>query len=177
MTKALADTALAALRQQPAEGVADVWTDGDLGFVLLLHRRKDGAMAEELYCAQRAEDGTWDRPEHLNGGLLGLDPGNDPTAVTTALAGEPIRVLSASETLLHTGRGEEDGYETAHIWQLLITPEADALTTESTHRKVTSPLSLLILFPGETAHVSATRDARPLGAPLTLSAPTQPEVG
>ncbi|MFG2816351.1 hypothetical protein [Streptomyces sp. NPDC048410] len=176
MTRSLAETARAALHRQPAEGVADVWTDGDLGFVLLLHRRKDGVMAEELYYAQRAEDGTWDRPEHLSGGLLGLDPG-DPATVTSALAGEPIRIVGESETLLHTGRGPDDGYETAHIWHLLITDEADALTTEAGHRRVTSPLSLLILFPGETAHVSATRDTRPLGDPLVLTAPARPEDG
>ncbi|MFJ4005341.1 hypothetical protein ACIPWL_18095 [Streptomyces sp. NPDC090023] len=178
MSKPLADKALAALQRQPAEGVADVWTDGPLGFVLLLHRRKDGVMAEELYYALRTEDGAWDRPEHLSGGVLGLDP-EHPAAVAGMLADEPIRVLGESETLLYTGRsrGRGDGYETAHIRYLLITPEADALTTESTHRKVTSPLSLLILFPGETAHVWATRDGRPLGEPLTLSAPAQPEVG
>ncbi|MFD4786378.1 hypothetical protein ACFWN1_04730 [Streptomyces sp. NPDC058459] len=175
MTEPLAQAALAALQQRPAEGVADVWTDGPLGFVLLVHRRKDGVMAEELYYALRAEDGTWDRPEHVSGGVLGLDPG-DPAMVAGALAGEPIRVLGASETLLYTGRGP-DGDETAHIWHLLITEEADALTTGDTHRRVTSPLCLLILFPGETAHVCATRDAHALGAPLTLRAPVRPEVG
>ncbi|MFJ3662232.1 hypothetical protein ACIPPM_17425 [Streptomyces sp. NPDC090119] len=170
MTRSLAETARAALHRQPAEGVADVWTDGDLGFVLLLHRRKDGVMAEELYYALRTEDGTWDRPEHLSGGPLGLDP-HDPTTVTRALADEPIRVLGASETLLYTGRGQGDGYETAHIRYLLITDEADSLRTDathrtdSTHREATSPLKLLILFPGQSAHVTAIRDARPLGAP------------
>lgn len=84
--------------------VADVWINGDFGFVLLLHRRHDGLPAEELYYPLRFEGGTWARPDHLGGGMIGLEV-SDRSAVAEALAGAPMAVVAESESLVHTGRG------------------------------------------------------------------------
>ncbi|MFK0142109.1 hypothetical protein [Streptomyces murinus] len=56
-----------------APQAADVWIDGDLGFALLLHRGGDDLMAEELYYSSRGQDGVWGRPEHLSGGIVGVE--------------------------------------------------------------------------------------------------------
>ncbi|MFD9498476.1 hypothetical protein [Streptomyces sp. NPDC060035] len=54
--------------------VADLCVRGDLGFALLLHRRKDGLVAEEIYASHRQEDGSRAAADHLSGGLLGIEP-------------------------------------------------------------------------------------------------------
>ncbi|KUL42862.1 hypothetical protein ADL12_08790 [Streptomyces regalis] len=178
----MADIAATALRlgrpttSGPVD-VADVWINGDIGFVLLLHRRHDGLPAEELYYSLRAEDGTWERPDHLSGGLIGLEV-SDRSAVAEALAGAPMAVVTESESLVHTGRGrsgdrdeEEDEGELVHFWELLVTEEADLLEIEhmpqdhpaqtpppSLRREVTGrPLMLVALLPGERVRVHAMR--------------------
>ncbi|PSM39781.1 hypothetical protein C6Y14_30335 [Streptomyces dioscori] len=72
--------------------VADRWTDGPLGFVLLLHRRDDGFVAGELYHSLRTTDGSWTGPDPLSGGVLGFDP-TDPASVEAVLSGAALRVV------------------------------------------------------------------------------------
>jgi hypothetical protein len=195
MREPLADVAAAALRRgRPSDThpgphagsprVADVWIDGDLGFVLLLHRRDDGLVAEELYCSLRGADGVWERPDHLGGGVLGVEIA-DPSAVGDALAGAPVSVVAASESLVHT-RGDEG--ELVHVWELLVSSEADAIEIERfspaspgapalAGRDVTGPVMLLVLLPGERARVCALRrdtaSLARLGHPLELHHPEQ----
>ncbi|MEV5435253.1 hypothetical protein AB0K80_04365 [Streptomyces sp. NPDC052682] len=184
MSVPLAGLAATALRlgQPPAAGpglplVADVWTDGDLGFVLLLHRRGDGFLAEELYCSVRGEGGEWDRPDHLGGSVLGLEV-TDPSAVADALAGVPMAVVTASESLVYTGRGEEA--EPVRVWALLVGGDADAVEVERfapgaparSVRQAPGPLVLVVLLPGERARVRALRRGSPCpGEPLEFRGP------
>ncbi|WP_199573690.1 hypothetical protein [Streptomyces murinus] len=168
--------------------VADVWISGDLGFVLLLHRRGDGLVAEELYYSSRGEDGVWERPEHLSGGIVGVET-TDPSAVEEVLAGAPMSVVAESESLVYTRSGPEgDGEEFVHVWELLMSGEADLVeierfsparpeTSALSRRDLTGPLVLLVLLPGERARVQAVRRGNSsltrLGAPLELHHPEQ----
>ncbi|MFJ8536498.1 hypothetical protein [Streptomyces sp. NPDC093591] len=178
MREPLADIAATALRlgRRTASGpvdVADVWIDGALGFVLLLHRRHDGLPAEELYHSLRDEAGAWNRPDHLGGGIVGLEL-SDRSAVEEALAGAPMAVVAESESLVHTGRGPSGGQDEAepelvHVWELLVTGEAELIEIEhlpqvpapapppSRTREVTGPLTLVALLPGERVRVHALR--------------------
>ncbi|MEU6817919.1 hypothetical protein [Streptomyces sp. NPDC046860] len=184
MREPLADIAGAALQRQGsttrqaradrltvlsgAPVVADVWVSGSLGFVLLLHRRNDGLLAEELYYSVRQHDGFWEHCDHLNGSILGVDLA-DPAVVEHALAGAPVSVIGASESLVHTGRGPDgDEGELVQVAELLVGSEVDLIEVErvapasagtaalSTHR-VPGPLMLLALLPGERIRVSAVR--------------------
>ncbi|WP_330258880.1 hypothetical protein OG586_13715 [Streptomyces murinus] len=168
--------------------VADVWISGDLGFVLLLHRRGDGLVAEELYYSSRGEDGVWERPEHLSGGIVGMET-TDSSAVERALDGAPMSVVAESESLVYTRSGPEgDGEEFVHVWELLMSGEADLVeierfsparpeTSALSRRDLTGPLVLLVLLPGERARVQAVRRGNSsltrLGAPLELHHPEQ----
>ncbi|MER7309953.1 hypothetical protein E5082_29940 [Streptomyces griseoluteus] len=148
--------------------VADVWINGDLGFVLLLHRRGDGLVAEELYYSVRREDGAWERPDHLSGGIVGTEMA-DPAAVKDALAGAPMSVVAESESLVHTGRDPNgDDGELVRISELLMSSEVDFIeierlspaspeTSAPLRRGMTGPLTLLVLLPGERIRVSAMR--------------------
>ncbi|MEV7501338.1 hypothetical protein [Streptomyces sp. NPDC093018] len=166
--------------------VADVWIGGDLGFVLLLHRRGDGLMAEELYYSSRGEDGVWERPEHLSGGIVGVETA-DPSAVEGVLAGAPMSVVAESESLVYTRPGpHSDGEAFVHVWELLVSGEADLIEIERcspalpgtsvlSRRDLTGPLVLLVLLPGERARVQAVRrgdsSLTRLGDPLELHHP------
>ncbi|MYQ99472.1 MULTISPECIES: hypothetical protein [unclassified Streptomyces] len=166
--------------------VADVWIDGDLGFVLLLHRRGDGLMAEELYYSACGEGGVWERPEHLSGGIVGVETA-DPSAVECALGGAPMSVVAESESLVYTRPGpKSDGEEFVHVWELLVSGAADLIEIERfspalpeasalSRRDLTGPLVLLVLLPGERARVQAVRRGNAsltrLGAPLELHHP------
>ncbi|WP_406727519.1 hypothetical protein WJ438_26930 [Streptomyces sp. GD-15H] len=168
--------------------VADVRISGDLGFVLLLHRRNDGLVAEELYYSVRREDGAWERPDHLGGGIVGVEMA-DPAAVEDALAGVPMSVLSESESLVHTGRDPNgDGGELVRFWALLVSSEVDLIeierlspvspeTSTFSGRGVIVPLTLLVLLPGERIRVSAIRGDKTsctrLGNALDLHNPQQ----
>jgi hypothetical protein len=148
--------------------VADVWTSGDLGFALLVHRRHDGLLGEELYYSVRRENGDWESPDHLSGGILGTDV-SDPSAVESALTGAPMAVAAESESLVLTGRGPSgDEGELVRVWELLVSGEADLVeielvpprpgqTPQTFRREVTGPLILLVLRPGERVRVSAMR--------------------
>ncbi|AMW08639.1 hypothetical protein A4E84_03415 [Streptomyces qaidamensis] len=148
--------------------VADVWISGDLGFVLLLHRRDDGLIAEELYYSTRRRDRIWERPDHLSGGIVGTELGTSAMA-EDALAGASLSVVAESESLVHTGRGPDgDEGELVHTWELLVSGDADLVETERyspaaagtpaiSRRDVAGPLMLLVLLPGERARVSAMR--------------------
>ncbi|WP_346079054.1 MULTISPECIES: hypothetical protein [Actinomycetes] len=166
--------------------VADVWIDGDLGFVLLLHRRGDGLMAEELYYSARGEGGVWERPEHLSGGIVGVETA-DPSAVECALGGAPMSVVAESGSLVYARPGPKgDGEEFVHVWELLVSDAADLIEIERfspalpevsalSRRDLTGPLVLLVLLPGERARVQAVRRGNAsltrLGAPLELHHP------
>ncbi|MFF8099557.1 hypothetical protein ACF07S_07220 [Streptomyces sp. NPDC016640] len=148
--------------------VADVWISGDLGFVLLLHRRDDGLIAEELYCSVRRPGSVWERPGHLSGGVVGTELGTS-AMVEDALAGASMSVVAESESLVHTGRGSDgDEGELVRTWQLLVSGDADLIEIERftpaapetpaiSGRDLTGPLLLLALLPGERARVSALR--------------------
>ncbi|MDG9711392.1 hypothetical protein [Streptomyces sp. DH10] len=145
--------------------VADVWISGDLGFVLLLHRRDDGLIAEELYYSVRRADGGWECPDHLSGGIVGKELGTS-AMVEDALAGASMSVVAESESLVHTGRGPDgDEGELVHTWELLVSGDADLIEIEHlspaapgtpaiSRRDVAGPLMLLVLLPGERARVS-----------------------
>lgn len=204
MTQAMADIARSALQQgrmaitgetanQPAiisfgfPVVADVWISGRIGFVLLLHRRHDGLVAEELYYSVRREDGVWDRPDHLSGGIVGWDMAYPP-AVEQKLAGAPMSVVAESQSLIHTGcaPNADDG-EMVKICELLVGGDAELLQIECASptstapalisREVTGPLMLLVLLPGERMRVHAARretsSLRRLGGALDLHNPEQ----
>jgi hypothetical protein len=148
--------------------VADVWISDDLGFVLLLHRRDDGLIAEELYYSVRRTDGDWECPDHLSGGIVGTELGTS-AMVEDALAGASMSVVAESESLVYTGRGPDgDEGELVHTWELLVSGDADLIEIEHfssatlgtpaiSRRDVTGPLMLLVLLPGERARVSAMR--------------------
>jgi hypothetical protein len=148
--------------------VADVWISGDLGFVLLLHRRDDGLIAEQLYYSVRRADGDWECPDHLSGGIVGTELGTS-AMVEDALAGASMSVVAESESLVHTGRGPDgDEGELVHTWELLVSGDADLIEIEHlspatpgtpaiSRRAVAGPLMLLVLLPGERARVSAMR--------------------
>ncbi|WP_180989472.1 hypothetical protein [Streptomyces cahuitamycinicus] len=148
--------------------VADVWISRDLGFVLLLHRRDDGLIAEELYYSVRRADGDWECPDHLSGGIVGTELGTS-AMVEDALAGASMSVVAESESLVHTGCGPDgDEGELVHTWELLVSGGADLIEIEYlspaasgtpaiSRRAVAGPLMLLVLLPGERARVSAMR--------------------
>ncbi|QCD53629.1 hypothetical protein [Streptomyces hawaiiensis] len=147
--------------------VADVWISGDLGFVLLLHRRDDDLIAEELYYSVRRADGVWECPDHLGGGIVGTELGTSAMA-EDALAGASVSVVAESESLVHTGRGSDgDEGELVRAWELLVSGGADLIEIERfppapgtpaiSRRDVTGPLMLLVLLPGERVRVSPMR--------------------
>ncbi|MER5490461.1 hypothetical protein [Streptomyces sp. NPDC002490] len=195
MREPLADIARAALRlgrpphdraavrrSEPEPGaplVADVWISGDLGFVLLLHRRDDGQLAEELYHSLRGEDGVWARPDHLGGGVVGAEIA-DPAVLRVVLAGAPMAVVAESESLIDTPDGDDGAL--AHVWEVLLGDEVDLVEVErsppaasGTSTSSAGRLALVVLLPGERARLHALRreDGRPvrLGDPLELRHP------
>ncbi|MFI9628899.1 hypothetical protein [Streptomyces sp. NPDC052042] len=166
--------------------VADTCVRGGLGFVQLLHRRKDGILAEELYFSTREDDGSWAVAEHLSGSTIGDDPG-DPRNIAAVLRGRPLALLGESEALLYTGRPEaddEDGYEMLRFHTLLVPQEAGHLDIEDvssgvgptpsrTRKPLSSRIALFALFPGErfSVHVMAGEGGsrRALGEPWELT--------
>ncbi|MER7931506.1 MULTISPECIES: hypothetical protein [unclassified Streptomyces] len=176
------------LRDADTPVVADIWISGDLGFVLLLHRRDDGLVGEELYYSLRGEGGAWERPDHLSGGIVGMEMA-DPSAAEDLLAGASMTAIAESETLVHTGRGpnHEEG-ELVHVWELLVSSEADLIDIERSspnspdmselfRRELTGPLVLIVLLPGERVRLQAIRRENSsltrLDDPLELHHPEQ----
>ncbi|MFE7776217.1 hypothetical protein ACFU5O_20450 [Streptomyces sp. NPDC057445] len=147
---------------------ADVWIDGDLGFALLVHRRDDGFVSEELYYSVRDTKGNWLDCDQLGGGMLGFDV-EDETAVRSVLAGAPMAVMSESEALVYTGsKHHEDGYESVRILTVLVGEQTDLIdfeirTSEPQARighlskDVTSPLILAVVRSGQRLVVSAMK--------------------
>ncbi|MFD7066698.1 hypothetical protein ACFV97_05585 [Streptomyces sp. NPDC059913] len=194
MTRPLAETALEALEDGPPAAtagpggivepvVADVWTGHAIGCVLILHRRDDGLVAEELFHSVRGPGG-WAGCDHLSGGLLGFDP-RDVASREAVLAGRGLAVVTESESLVHTGRSAEDeGDELLRFVELLVAAEADVLDVENLtepsrgHRPVPSDLALLVLFPGDRLRVRAARSTPagnvPVGEAVELSQPPRP---
>ncbi|MDK1476719.1 hypothetical protein QNO07_25515 [Streptomyces sp. 549] len=162
---------------------ADVWTAHDLGLVLLVHRRDDGHVAEEVYYSTRdcgqCGDGRWSDAEPLGGGPLGFDL-HDASARARVLRGHATAFVVETEVRLHTGRAAEDeGDEMVRVVGLLVTEEADFLevgnlTEPASHRRpVPSGLALLAVLPGDRLHVQAVRSTpsghAPVGEGLELS--------
>ncbi|MFC9844965.1 hypothetical protein ACFWFF_35425 [Streptomyces sp. NPDC060223] len=138
--------------------VADVWTDGDLGFVLLLHRRNDGFVASELYYSTKDADLRWTRAEHLSGGIAGFDP-TQASPSGRAMSNATLTVLSDSECRLSTSRsGYEDDGELIRVYELLVSGTVDHLRIE----KQQHPLGT---EPTRTAHTSFERG---LASPVTI---------
>ncbi|GAA2485164.1 hypothetical protein [Streptomyces gobitricini] len=103
--------------------VVDVWIDGSLGFALVVHRRGDGLVAEELYYSLQNDNGDWMSCEHVTGAFLGL-ASQMPTVPRSSPGGSPLAAVSESEALLYTGRSEaEDGYEPVRALTVLIGEE------------------------------------------------------
>ncbi|MFI6284349.1 hypothetical protein ACIBCM_06240 [Streptomyces sp. NPDC051018] len=167
--------------------VADLCIREGLGFALVLHRRDDGLVGEEIYCSTREGDGSWATAGHLSGGLVGIEV-TDPRQVAGVLRGEALAVFSESETLLFTGReqADEDGCEPVRIYEFLVDPRVARLDIEDTSpgaetatvRAWQSPAAqaaVVALFPGERVRVRATTGSgpgsRPLGEPQELSGP------
>ncbi|WP_073948733.1 hypothetical protein [Streptomyces kebangsaanensis] len=166
--------------------VADTCVRGDLGFAVLLHRRKDGFVAEELYTSSRGDDGAWAAPDHLTGGVLRFDPTRD-REIANVLRGAPLAFGGEYEMELYTGRPQSDeGYELLRLHELLVAPEAGHLEVEDTSpgaggasvrtRGVpASHFAAVVCFPGERFTVRAmTGDgagARPLGDSWELTGP------
>lgn len=149
--------------------VADVWTDGDLGFVFLLHRRNDGFVASELYYSTRDPDRRWTDAEHLSGGIVGFDP-THVSAAGQVLSNAMLAVLSDSESRLSTGRsGYEDDGELIRVYELLVSKTVDHLRIEkqrpalgtqptrtahtSLEKSLVSPLAIVVVRAGELLRV------------------------
>lgn len=166
--------------------VADTCVRGDLGFALLVHRRKDGLVAEELYCSSRGDDGSWAAPDHLSGSVLGFDP-TSAREVADVLRGTALLSGGESEAYLYTGRPRSDeGYELLRFHELLVAPEAGHLEVEDTspgaggvpvrtRRALASPFAVVACLPGERFAVRAMTGsgtgARPLGDSQELTGP------
>ncbi|MTE21878.1 hypothetical protein F0L17_22730 [Streptomyces sp. TRM43335] len=93
--------------------------------MLVLHRRDDGCVAEEVFHSVRDRDGGGGGGrldcDHLSGGLLGFQPA-DPSARGRILSGQATAVVTESESLVHTGRFPKDeGDEPVRVVELLIT--------------------------------------------------------
>ncbi|GAB3119257.1 hypothetical protein GCM10027160_33040 [Streptomyces calidiresistens] len=197
---AMAGIARRALEGAPARGpseadlavgpvAADVWIRGDLGFVLVLHRRDDGFLGEEVYHSFRdpegGPEGAWSECDHLGGSVWRLDP-KEARARGTGLANGAPMVVTDDEVRLHTGRASGDeGWEPVRIVVLLAPREADALAitgadgTSSRRRPPTSPLALVVLLPGDRVRVRATRSTGgghvPVGEPVDLDHTPPPD--
>ncbi|HWU11899.1 MAG TPA: hypothetical protein VN520_37055 [Streptomyces sp.] len=164
--------------------VADTCVRGDLGFVLLLHRRRDGLVAEELFFATREDTGEWGTAEHLSGSG-GFPDLTDPEEAAAVLRGRPMMLLGESGTLLHTGRPQADeGYELLRFHVLLVDEGVGHLHVEDGSggvppssgrvlKPLMSRLALLALFPEERVTVHPGPDAgageRSLGEPFELA--------
>ncbi|WP_051834519.1 hypothetical protein [Streptomyces sp. NRRL S-15] len=164
--------------------VADTCVRGDLGFVLLLHRRKDGLVAEELFFARREDTGDWGIAEHLSGsaGIVDL---TSPEEAAAALRGWSMTLLGDSWTSLHTGRPQADeGYELLRFHVLLVHENIGHLEIEDAsagvgpafgrlRKPLMSQVALLALFPEETVTVRTGADtgtgARSLGELFELT--------
>lgn len=150
------------LAEGPVAG--DVWVDGDLGFVLLLHRRDDGFVADEVYCSLRGEDRRWAEAEHLSGGIVGFDP-EIASEAEGILSGASAVVLSESESRVFTGHGDdEDGDELVRIYELLVSEAVCSLRIERSGsgaeaesavflKGLTSRLAVVVVRPGERLRV------------------------
>ncbi|MDL5198884.1 hypothetical protein [Streptomyces sp. ALI-76-A] len=124
-----------------------MWISGDPGFVLLVHRRDDGLIAELYYSVRRA-DGDWECPYHLSGGIVGTELGTSAMAAD-ALAGASTSVVAASESLVHTGRGPDgDEGELVHAWELPVSGDADLIEIESQVKS-----TFVVLVNSWTAHL------------------------
>lgn len=195
MKKPMADIAAAALERGPhvpdgrvpgrhvadlsdGPAAADVWTDGDLGFALLLHRRNDGFVASELYYSIRDSDLRWTDTEHLSGGIVGFDP-THASASEQVLSNTMLAVVSESESRLSTGRsGYEDDGELIRVYELLVSETVDHLRIEkqqhalgsepariTLEKTLASPLAVVAVRPGELLQVvPVTRNGSPTGA-------------
>ncbi|MFF0445305.1 hypothetical protein ACFYT4_02610 [Streptomyces sp. NPDC004609] len=167
--------------------VADLCIRDGLGFILLLHRRDDGLVGEEIYCSTREGDGSWAAADHLSGGLVGIEL-TDARQVAGVLRGEAMAVFSESETLLFTGRdqADEDGCESVRIYEFLVDPQVELLDIEDTSpgadtatagawRSPVSQAAVVALFPGERVRVRAMTGngtgLRPLGESQELTGP------
>lgn len=168
--------------------VADLCVRGDLGFALVLHRRKDGLVAEELYASTRQDDGSWAAADHLSGGLLGVEPAS-ARDVAEVLGGRPSVLFGESGTLLFTGRPEaeaDEGYELLRFFTLLVDRKVSHLRIEEnppgtapvagpTHKTLGSQAALIALFPGERVTVRPMTQGesgpKPLGEGHELTGP------
>lgn len=155
--------------------VADLFVQDRVAFVLLVHRRDDGALAEELYHSVRDPGGDWQDADHLSGGLVGFDL-TAPSATRDVLRGHSTAVVSEAGSLVYTGRtSHDDGYEFIRFFELLVADTVNLVLVEqvpadsepepepapearSTRRRATSPLMLFALRPGDHLRVQAARD-------------------
>ncbi|MEU9286961.1 hypothetical protein AB0D57_20175 [Streptomyces sp. NPDC048275] len=153
----------------------DVWTDGRLGFVLLLHRRDDGFAASEIYYSLKGEDQRWMLPEHLSGEIVGFDP-EDPSVMAEILSGAALTVLSESDSRVFTGTGEDDD-ELVRVYELLVSERVDRIRIENRSRtdpqeRAAPPMAVVVVRPGEPLRVSPVlRDgveSAPTDGSLTL---------
>ncbi|MFE9763443.1 hypothetical protein ACFYPC_02720 [Streptomyces sp. NPDC005808] len=151
-----------ALDLSDGPAVADVWTDGDLGFVLLLHRRSDGFVASELYYSTKDSNLRWTDTEHLSGGITGFDPTQAPTS-GQVLSNAILAVVSDSESRLSTGRsGYEDDGELIRVYELLVSGTVGHLRIERIEKQQYTPGTA----PTRTAHTSFEKG---LSSPVAIA--------
>ncbi|MBM7441411.1 hypothetical protein [Streptomyces sp. HB132] len=200
MHRSLAETARAALTAACAPGsdgdaalpaprlggdttvvVADTCVRGDLGFVLLLHRRKDGLVAEELFFSRRENTGVWGAAEHLSGSG-GIPDLTRPEEAAAVLRGWSLVALGDSETGILTERPRADeGHELVRFHVLLVNEAVGHLDLGNTsvgaspasgrvRKPLTSQVALIALFPEEsvTVRTGAGAGVRPSDEPLEL---------
>lgn len=203
MHRSLAETARAALTAACAPGsdgdaalpaprlegaatavAADTCVRGDLGFVLLLHRRQDGLVAEELFFARREDTGAWGAAEHLSGSA-GIPDLTRPEEAAAVLHGWSLVALGDSETGILTGRSRaeaDEGYELVRFHVLLVNEAIGHLDLEDTsvgaspasgrvRKPLTSQVALIALFPEESLSVRTGpgADVRSSGGLLELA--------
>ena len=181
MKKPMADIAVAALDQglhTPGDAIpdthpldladgpvaADFWIDGDLGFVLLLHRRDDGFVASEVYYSLKGEDHRWTDVEHLSGEIVGFDL-ESSSAAENILSGASVVVLSESESRVFTGHcDDDDGGELVRLYELLASDAVGSLQIEKSgpgtepdptvfQKNLTSRVAVVAVRPGERLRV------------------------
>ncbi|MFJ2628408.1 hypothetical protein ACIO6T_34685 [Streptomyces sp. NPDC087532] len=137
--------------------MTDVSLHGDIGFVLVVHHQRDGLVVEKIYYALRNSDGTWQEPDHLSGGLAGIDP-QVARDVQGELHGETMKSISDAESLIYTGRFSiDDGYESIRFLEVLTAPWTDHIEVVDRGRPDVSVtlksaphmLSILVTFPEE----------------------------
>lgn len=144
---------------------ADVWTDGRFGLVLVLHYRKDGLFASEVYSSVADAEGNWWGADHITGDVFEIDL-QDPEAVRQGVGESPVAVVAESDSVIFTGRPRADeGYEMIRTFQIITSPSVSSVEitkydtethiwSQSLRKDLRSRMFILGLSLGERVSVS-----------------------